>query len=160
MSEMWAPVPGACRYEASSEGRVRKADTHVLLASSRRNKSANSYLCVWIILDDGTKKRAFVHHLVLESFVGPRPSNQEALHADDVKSNNSLSNLRWGTRKENVADRLRNGNDQNLRKTHCPRNHPLSGDNLIPSQLALGRRSCRCARDISRAHRARQKAAV
>lgn len=56
-----------------------------------------------------TRRYAFVHHLVLEAFVGPRPKGKEACHWDDIASNNKLSNLRWGTKKENTEDLIRNG---------------------------------------------------
>lgn len=51
----------------------------------------------------------YVHHAVLETFVGPRPSpDHHGLHADDNPLNNRLSNLRWGTCAENMEDRRRN----------------------------------------------------
>lgn len=49
------------------------------------------------------------HELVLEVFVGPCPPGMEACHANDETSNNRLDNLRWDTRRENSADRKRNG---------------------------------------------------
>jgi len=50
-----------------------------------------------------------VHRLVLQSFVGDRPG-LHACHIDGVQANNVLSNLKWGTAKENNADRERHGN--------------------------------------------------
>lgn len=55
---------------------------------------------------DGSK---FVHHLVLETFVGFREEGTEARHLNDVKSDNRLENLCWGTHGENYADRVVNG---------------------------------------------------
>ena len=45
----------------------------------------------------------------------------------------------------------------NAAKTHCPRGHELSGDNLIQSMLRrYGKRSCRtCANERSRVYRRR-----
>jgi len=153
---MWKPVVGGSRYEVSDHGRVRKADTKVILTLTPNNKAG--HLAVGIKHDDDKWKLRYVHRLVLEAFVGPCPEGMESLHADDAKRNNHLANLRWGTRKENVGDRLRNGNDKNSRKTHCPQGHELSGDNLVPSQLARGSRSCKtCARAHSRAQKLRAK---
>ncbi len=45
-----------------------------------------------------------VHRLVLEAFVGPCPDGLETRHLDGRKSNNALSNLKWGTSKENKED--------------------------------------------------------
>jgi hypothetical protein len=51
----------------------------------------------------------YVHTLVLEAFVGPCPSGQECRHLDGDPGNNRLSNLKWGTRRENSADRIGHG---------------------------------------------------
>jgi len=51
-----------------------------------------------------------IHRLVLFAFVGPPPSEKhECCHNDGDPSNNNLSNLRWGTKKENQADRKVHG---------------------------------------------------
>lgn len=55
------------------------------------------------------RREEFVHLLVLEAFVGPRPEGLFGLHKDDDRSNNSLSNLYYGTSQQNWADRKRNG---------------------------------------------------
>jgi hypothetical protein len=49
-----------------------------------------------------------VHLLVLEAFVGPRPPGLEGCHANDIKADNRLVNLRWDTRKSNTRDKVRN----------------------------------------------------
>lgn len=62
------------------------------------------------LCEPGKKPRWYkVHKLVLETFVGPCPVGQEARHLDDDKNNVDLSNLCYGTPKENSADRIRNG---------------------------------------------------
>jgi hypothetical protein len=50
-----------------------------------------------------------VHRLLLETFVGPCPEKHEALHINGNRLDNRLENLRWGTRKENVADAIKHG---------------------------------------------------
>lgn len=50
-----------------------------------------------------------VHVLVLRSFVGPRPKGMEILHGPGGKYDNRLSNLRYGTPKENKVDMYRDG---------------------------------------------------
>lgn len=53
-----------------------------------------------------------VHGLVLESFVGPRPTGMMCRHfPDGNRTNNRLSNLQWGTYVENQADRVSHGTD-------------------------------------------------
>jgi hypothetical protein len=45
----------------------------------------------------------------IKAAAGPRPDGMEVCHEDDVKANNSLSNLSYGTRQKNVRDAYRNG---------------------------------------------------
>lgn len=48
------------------------------------------------------KKR--VHRLVLETFKGPCPPGMTCRHLDRDRTNNRLSNLKWGTSEEQKAD--------------------------------------------------------
>jgi hypothetical protein len=50
-----------------------------------------------------------VHVLVLLAFIGPPPEGMECCHNDGNPANNRLDNLRWGTPKDNAADRIRHG---------------------------------------------------
>lgn len=74
-----------------------------------REKSASpdkdGYLKV-CLRNSETRKRQVIHvgRLILEAFVGPCPDGMEACHKDNDKSNNALSNLRWGTHKSNMDD--------------------------------------------------------
>lgn len=51
----------------------------------------------------------YVHQLVLEAFVGPRPEGMECCHNDGNGANSRLSNLRWDTHAANVQDAIRHG---------------------------------------------------
>jgi hypothetical protein len=56
----------------------------------------------------GVTKTTYVHELVLLAFEGPRPkivSRSEIRHLDGDRFNNALTNLKYGTVKENAADR-------------------------------------------------------
>lgn len=58
----------------------------------------------------GSRKRFRVHFLVAQAFLGPRPSPQhEVRHLDGNKRHNTVTNLAWGTRKQNAADRAAHG---------------------------------------------------
>ena len=68
------------------------------------------------ILSDGyfyariRKKPKVLHRLVLLAFVGDPPSPDcEGCHRDGNRFNNCLTNLRWGTKAENTADKIRHG---------------------------------------------------
>jgi HNH endonuclease len=49
------------------------------------------------------------HTLIAETFVGPRPPGQEVRHLDGVPCNDRARNLKWGTRKQNMADMIAHG---------------------------------------------------
>lgn len=168
--ERWRPVVGyEGLYEVSDEGRVRSLDrllpserwgglrklSGAILKPSDNGQTGHQFVRLW---RDKKPCRRYVHHLVLEAFVGPRPEGLEALHQDDTPTNNRLSNLRWGTRSENLRDSVRNGRNHNASKTHCSRGgHPLAGDNLF--EHSDGRRECRtCRRESRRRNEQRKKA--
>lgn len=76
----------------------------------RKQKEAwNGYMRV-NLWSKGICKTVFVHHLVLESFVGARPEGTIGLHwPDSNPKRNEASNLRWGTPADNYADSVVHG---------------------------------------------------
>lgn len=151
MNERWLPVVGwEGLYEVSVLGRVRrngrvlsparKTDGHLRVELWRNNKG----------------RQRFVHHLVLEAFVGLCPPGQECLHSNDIGDDNQLDNLRWGTRSANRFDMVRNGRHPMANKTHCKRGHEFTLENTITDRYeARTARRCRAC-DIERKRRARQ----
>lgn len=121
--ERWLPVVGfEGQYEVSDFGRVRSLNRTISYQTRCRWSGATLIahrFCPGKILSPGVCEAGhlnvaigrgnskLVHVLVLTAFVGPRPPGQECLHGDGVPSNNRLTNLRWGTRLENVADSYR-----------------------------------------------------
>jgi hypothetical protein len=72
----------------------------------------NGYLAVKLAFA-GATRTTYIHELVLKAFVGARPVTQERgeiRHLDGDKTNNTLENLRYGTIRENVEDRVRHRN--------------------------------------------------
>ena len=70
-----------------------------------------------------------IHQIVLEAFCGPCPDGMEVLHGNGIRTDNRLSNLRYGTRSENNADSIRHGTHPHSSKTHCPAGHAYSTEN-------------------------------
>lgn len=66
------------------------------------------YTMVWLTCG-GKKRYLLVHCLVLLAFVGPCPPGMECCHWDRDRHNCNLSNLRYGTKAENQADKERHG---------------------------------------------------
>ncbi len=77
----------------------------------RPSLNGRGYPYVYVGRTINTKRqiRRTVHKLVLLAFVGPRPEGYECLHADGDKTNNRISNIRWGTPQENSDDKKRHG---------------------------------------------------
>lgn len=120
MEERWLPVVGfEGFYEVSNQGRVRSLPRVVphptsgkLTIKERMVKASLGAQMKYPMVNlwrDNKGHSKYVHALVLESFVGPRPTGQDACHKDGTKGNNCLSNLRWDTRKGNVADAYSHG---------------------------------------------------
>lgn len=61
---------------------------------------------------DGATHRKPVHRLVAEMFIGQCPVGMEVCHDDGTRNNNYVQNLRYDTRKNNLADRERHGTAQ------------------------------------------------
>ncbi len=57
----------------------------------------------------GVRSTHKVHRLVALHFLGPCPEGQEVRHRDANRANPTLTNLEYGTRKENCADAIRHG---------------------------------------------------
>lgn len=141
--EKWRDIPGfEGRYSVSDAGRVKsfvnRPDGRVLRLVSAGDGYWKVCLCNGV--DD--RRHAYVHHLVLEAFVGPRPDGYYGCHANGDKSDNSLPNLRWGTPSSNNMDQLRHGTNHERNKTHCPYGHPLAMPNIVASEHKRGRRKC------------------
>ena len=105
--------------------------------------ATNGYGRFWI---DGTHRPA--HRVAYEAVHGPVPSE---LHMDHLCRNRAcvrVDHLEPVTCRENIL-RGEGLAAENAQKTHCLRDHPLTGDNLfIDSQ---GKRQCRaCYRERKR----------
>lgn len=168
--ETWKPIPGwEGYYEANDAGSIRSLDRTVtckngtqkhlkgcLLSPSTNGK--NGYLKV-TLAKPGTKEQRFVHALILETFVGPRPAGLEARHLDDSRSNNTIANLRWGTRSENNYDRVANGGHPLAAKTHCKHGHEFTPDNIYWTGGGRHRHCKRCTLNRNAKYKAAKRAA-
>jgi hypothetical protein len=78
-----------------------------------------------------------VHRAILLAFVGPKPAALVCRHRDGNKHNNALSNLSYGTQKENVEDAIRHGTLTHGEKHPCAK---LNSDSVrvIRTEVASG----------------------
>ena len=105
-------------YEVSDHGNVKSLDRKT------PHKKGGHYTCKGkqlkpqkqtsghqhvTLCNGGVMQHQRIHRIVLAAFVGPCPEGKEVCHIDGDPTNNSLRNLRYGTRKENVADAIKHG---------------------------------------------------
>lgn len=120
MLEEWRTVPAYNRFQVSDRGRVRRLGRKPSVAGY--SYKGRVIRCIKPLLlslkrryvdlqQKGLPRRRFsIAELVLEAFVGPRTRRKPiARHLDDNPTNNVLSNLAWGTSRDNRLDSARNG---------------------------------------------------
>lgn len=113
-------------YEVSNFGRVRSykqkygqvSQSNIMSGLNRPlrtvpkiiNGRPDNYGYPQFCLSDINKVRKNFrsHVLVMQTFVGLPEEGQIICHADDVKTNNHISNLRYGTYADNGADMVKN----------------------------------------------------
>lgn len=159
--ERWRPVVGyEGIYEVSDQGRVRSLD-RIITQHDGMKRPMRGRILQQAVRDDGhtqvnmkymgvavTRK---VHRMVAMAFLGPCPEGMEVCHNNGNPADNRLSNLRYGTRSENLYDRVKHGDHPLAAKKKCIRGHLLDHPNLVPSSVTQGWRSClACSR--ARAH--------
>jgi len=108
MKEQWRPVPGFPDYEVSDRGNV------ISFAKAKAGRTYHPYEdnlgYKWVDLHrNGYVKRDSVHRLVLLAFVGPCPRGLEGCHNNGHPDDCRLSNLRYDTRVNNLADKYKHG---------------------------------------------------
>lgn len=104
--ENWRDIPGyEGRYMVSDLGRVRGRRVNFLQQMLDRD----GYLKVTLTGAKSKQSRLSVHLLVLVAFVGPKPPSLVSRHLNNIRSDNRLSNLLYGTGEKNFADRYDHG---------------------------------------------------
>ena len=114
-SEAWRVVAQCPLYEVSNLGNVRRAAAgqgaragHVLKWSTHTSSGYPN-----VRLTSNNKSLRFnVHSLVAAAFLGDRPEGYVIRHLDGDKLNPNVSNLAYGTPKQNSQDDIAHG------KTH------------------------------------------
>lgn len=135
MSEEWRDIPGfEGRYQVSDLGSVKSVDwliEYELKDGTKKKRvqygrtmktpsNGQGYLHCGLFKPEGGAVFITVHILVAISFLGPVPEGQEVLHGDGDQKNNKLTNLRYGTRRDNMQDMILHGRGRNGEK------HPMA----------------------------------
>ena len=112
-TELWAHLPGfEGKYDVSTYGNLRcwymhkaKLNIPFMMKLCVNQVGYISYMFQWF----GKRQSWQIHRLVLTVFDGPCPPGMECRHLDGNPLNNRLSNLKWGTHTENMADTILHG---------------------------------------------------
>ncbi len=134
----YRPYPHAPQYIVSSDGNIystyytagNKSSVRIIREIPLRMspRISGDYRAVGICVNKSIHKQVTLHILVLETFVGERPTEMhEGAHGNGNPCDNSLKNLRWATPKENAEDRRKHG-----RSLEGERHH---NSKLISSQI-------------------------
>ena len=112
MKEVWKDIKGYENlYEISNFGNVRNKNKQL-----KKQYDNKGYLCVELYKNN--KRSHFrVHRLIMMTF-NDNNHNLDINHKDGNKYNNSIDNLEWCTRKENLDHAVRTGlNSQAIKIT-------------------------------------------
>jgi len=118
VEEIWKDISGyEGQYQVSSLGRVKSLDRVIKQKNKKEyhlkgrilSACKNSQGYYTVQLSKGRGKTFKVHGLVADTFLGPRPEGLETLHGKLGKEVNTVDNLKYGTHKENEADKVRDG---------------------------------------------------
>lgn len=108
MESEWHIIVDFPRYQISKDGSVMRISTGRILKTTSNGKYGYQHVGLWQCNGDGYRK--YVHVLVAEAFIGPRPVGLQIDHIDGNPKNNHLSNLRYLSPHENNQASLERGN--------------------------------------------------
>ncbi|MEK6883483.1 MAG: NUMOD4 domain-containing protein [Nanoarchaeota archaeon] len=122
MEEIWMDIKEyEGMYQISSFGRVKSLDRidntnrHIKERILKPGKNNGGYFNV-VLSKKNNMKTFKVHRLVALAFLPNTYNYPQVNHKNDIRTDNRLENLYWGTQKENVYDAIRSGKfrlDQN-----------------------------------------------
>ena len=115
--EKWKDIKDHKGYEVSNLGRVRSSKWGRVL-ERKLVPDRDGYLTV-VMRQNGKYVNRKVHRLVADAFI-PNPNVLPIVcHKDDTPTNNTYSNLFWGTVVDNMQDKVRKNRQQRLRSDIC-----------------------------------------
>lgn len=86
-------------YQISDDGMIWSIVSNKFIAQKR---DSDGYHDVLLVCEDGKRHHFRVHRLVAMVYLGNPKNLPVVMHLDNNKSNNHISNLKWGTVQENT----------------------------------------------------------
>ena len=137
---MWKDIPGwSGLYQAHPDGFIRSVRRKIIVKGSFKNIGGDvltptvndrGYHVV-TLSRRGRSITKSVHTLMALTFHGVKPAGMQVLHGNDVKTDNRAINLRYGTKRMNYEDAIKNGRIKDALKGAA---HPKAA--LKASQVA------------------------
>lgn len=97
-------------YEVSNMGRVRRKEADGSYNMRKPRSDGRKHQRVNLTWE-GHREEPLLHQMVMDLFGPPKPKGEHIviLHKDNNGENNKYSNLKWGTRSENVKQAYDDG---------------------------------------------------
>jgi len=109
MNTEWRDVVGyEGIYKISNRGELRKILINGILGKESGTVGTQGYK-VTKLYAYGKKTMRSIHSMVAEAFIGPYPKDKEINHIDGNKQNNSVENLEYITKTENMNHAIKMG---------------------------------------------------
>ena len=104
MEEIYKKIEEYEKYEVSNLGNVRNIDTGRILKPGKNGDDGYYFV---ILSKDRFQKNFYIHRLVGFAFI-PNPQKLTDIdHIDRNKTNNSIPNLRWISKSNNLRNRTK-----------------------------------------------------
>ena len=144
MEEIWKEVENYQNYEVSNLGNVRNKKTGRYL---KPNITTCGYARARLYNKDGVKP-IMIHRLVASAFLSNPDNKPEVNHMDGNKVNNSVTNLEWCTKSEN----MRHAVDTGLKKGFALKgaDNPMSKKVVMMDKSGEIIRMFPCAKSVER----------
>lgn len=105
----WVPIEGFPDYYICREGLVKSCKGKEPIILKPHRGDIQGHLNMRMTDKDGNLKEIYLHRLLAQTFI-PNPDNLPLVrHLNDIKDDNRLENLAWGTQLDNQKDSVRNG---------------------------------------------------
>ncbi len=126
-------IPNYPDYEITEDGHVWSIRRGIWLQPG----NVVGYKCYNLCAKGQYARQYTAGRLVLETYIGPCPLGKECCHRNDIKQDDRLENLYWGTSSENCADAVRNnrrGKVLNIRQVRVI-HHLLKSGELTQKEI-------------------------
>jgi len=152
----WNPIPHWDGYFACKEGLIASVKRGKFrIMSSIKAKDGHLYIFLY---NNGVMVKQWVHRLILMTFSRQPSDNEEGRHLNGDPGDNSIKNLKWGTKAENQSDRIRHGTSNRGERSGSAK---LTEVQVLEIRQRVGKETLRSlAKEYGVSHTAIRRAAI